>query len=166
MHNERSVCIIDYEYGSRNYAMFDVANFNCEHCGGLDDGAPNYALMPGPESTRAVLREYVKERNRVLSAKRARRNEAGRGGDEPSDEEVANLHSQVEHFELASNLYWGAWGLLQAATEVSDGTFDRDGAAERVEGKRDSDTWDNLRYARNRLARYRVCKERVLGCDE
>jgi hypothetical protein len=35
--DDNSLCIIDYEYGSINYTMYDVANFFCELCGGNDE---------------------------------------------------------------------------------------------------------------------------------
>ena len=63
--------------------------------------------------------------------------------------------AQVKYFELESSLYWGTGGILQAAMEDTD-------SAERVDGKCDLDTWDNLRYAKERLGRYRVYKERLL----
>ena len=65
---------------------------------------------------------------------------------------------------MASNLYWGIWGCLQAADEVTDGTFQMDNDAMlRLEGKKDTTKWDNLRYGRNRLGRYYACKKELLA---
>ncbi|KAL7545106.1 hypothetical protein ACHAWF_008461 [Thalassiosira exigua] len=144
-YHRESVCLIDYEYGSVNYAMFDVANFFCEHCGGNDNGVPNFDRFPDGTRIESFLREYVRER----------------GGGRPEEAEVADLRAQVEAFRAASDLYWGVWGVLQAAREVSDGTFRREDARARTRGHSDVDRWDNLRYGRERLANCRRGRERA-----
>jgi len=166
-YDRQSVCIIDYEYGSINYAMYDVANFNCEHCGGLDNGIPNYELLPRSARIQNFLEEYVRERDEILLSTTNSNKDAGGGGKRTTMiATVSDLHSQVELFEMASHLYWGVWGVLQAAGEVTvDGTFRMENAESRLEGDSDLDAWDNLRYAKNRLERYRVCKEGVLRND-
>jgi len=169
-YNDQSVAIIDYEYGSVNYAMFDVANFNCEHCGGLDSGVPNYAeLMPSEVRKRMFLKEYVRERDLMLASKKQKGelvavNGAKEEDDREEDEIIANLSSQVELFELASHFYWGTWGILQSTLEVMDGTFVTPNIAiERLEGKAETmNSWDNLRYGKTRLEWYWICKERVV----
>jgi thiamine kinase-like enzyme len=162
-YDRESVCIIDYEYGSTNYAMYDVANFVCEHCGGNDNGIPNYDLLPSSERMVNFLQEYVCQRDEILEMRGS--NDGGRtptGNNDAANEVVSDLHSQVQIFQLASNLYWGIWGILQAAGEVDDGTFRTEDALARMQGRTDLDTWDNLRYGRNRLERYRFCKEEIL----
>lgn len=153
LYNKDSVVIIDYEYGSINYAMYDVANYICEHCGGNDNGVPNYDLIPSSDRLKKFLREYVRERDEKKDVDEVTPSKEG---------QVSNLHSQVELFQMASNLYWGIWGILQAAGEVSDGTFEMDGARSRLEGELDLTEWDNLRYGKNRLERYVACKEGLL----
>jgi len=156
-YDKDTVCIIDYEYGSINYAMYDIANFTCEHCGGNDNGIPNYELLPSDERLQKILVEYVNERNEI-------RGETTPTSSAEKEEEISNLMSQVKLFQMASNLYWGIWGCLQAADEVTDGTFQMDNDAMlRLEGKKDTTKWYNLRYGRNRLERYYACKKELLA---
>lgn len=108
------------------------------------------------------MEEYVRERDEILLPTTKSNKDADGGGGMTMIATVSDLHSQVELFEMASNLYWGVWGVLQAAGEVTDGTFRMENAESRLEGVFDLDTWDNLRYAKNRLERYRVWKDGVL----
>jgi len=152
-YDKDTVCIIDYEYGSINHAMYDIANFTCEHCGGNDNGIPNYELLPSDERLKKILVEYVNEQDEI-------RGESTTSSSQKKEEEISILMSQVKLFQMASNLYWGIWGCLQAADEVTDGTFQIDNDAMlRLEGKKDTTKWDNLRYGRNRLGRYYACKK-------
>ncbi len=163
-YNKQSVCIIDFEYGAMNYAMYDIANFMCEHCGGNDTGCPNYELLPSSERQTMFLREYIRERERIQGNRHPNKNDSFEmsvaiATSAAEDTEVAKLLAQVEVFQMASNLLWGVWGVLQASGEVMEGTFrlNNDGSSSGM-----STTWDNLRYGKNRLARYRYCKEVVL----
>lgn len=154
-YDRDTVCLIDYEYGATNYAMYDAANFFCEHCGGNDDGAPDSALLPGRGRRAAFLGEYVRERDAILRGRKGE-DDGAATAEEATSREIAELGAQVELFLAASDLYWGTWGLLQAAGEVADGTFRREGAAARMDGAEDAKEWDNLRYGRNRLDRFRA----------
>ena len=179
-YNKHNVCIIDYEYGSINYAMYDIANYICEHCGGNDNGIPNYDLLPTNDRIRKILIEYVNERDAILLL--SSKEEEGGGCRKQNDvyatkdEEVTHLMSQVELFQMASNLYWGVWGVLQAAGEVvaTEEESDHDGALNfnnledamsRLDGKIDLTRWDNLRYGSNRLKRYHVCKRSITSAN-
>lgn len=153
-YNKHTVCIIDYEYSATNYVMFDVANFMCEHCGGNDNGMPNYDLIPSVDRQVTFLQEYIRERNVILSTQSS-----------INDDEVAHLLAQVEVFQMASGLFWGVWGLLQATGEVIDGTFCVENALSRLEGDVDPTIFDYLRYGKNRLARYRYCKGLLCTSD-
>lgn len=154
-YNKQSVCIIDYEYSSMNYAMYDIANFMCEHCGGNDTGCPNYELLPSSERQTMFLREYLREREKVLWERKNKNGSVETYVTIASlvvdEAEVTDLLAQVKLFQMASNLLWGVWGVLQASAEVLVGTFQID--------KNGSKTWDNLRYGKNRLGRYKYCKD-------
>jgi thiamine kinase-like enzyme len=160
-YNKESVCIIDYEYGAMNYAMYDIANFMCEHCGGNDTGCPNYELLPSSERQTMFLREYIRERERIHGMIHRNKTDSFErfvvnATSAAEEAEVAKLLAQVEMFQMASSLLWGVWGVLQASGEVIEGTFrlNNDGSSSGM-----LTTWDNLRYGKNRLARYRYCKE-------
>jgi len=154
LYNKQSVCIIDYEYGSINYSMYDIANYTCEHCGGNDNGMPNFDLLPNSEWLIKFLQEYVNKRDTILDDQST----TAKGS---KKEQVLDLKEQVELFQLASNLYWGVWGVLQAAGEVNDGTFQSENAKLRLDGQSDLAAWDNLRYGSNRLKRFGRLKRGV-----
>jgi thiamine kinase-like enzyme len=151
-YDKQTVCIIDYEYCSTNYAMYDVANYLCEHCGGNDDGIPNYDLIPSVDRLSIFLHEYVRERDEILS-------KISRGGEDEgtASSEVSDLLPQVELFQMASCLYWASWGILQATGEVINGTFRMENAMSRLYGDVDQTSFDYLRYGKNRMARFRFC---------
>jgi choline kinase len=149
-YDKQTVCIIDYEYCSTNYAMYDVANYLCEHCGGNDDGIPNYDLIPSVDRLSIFLHEYVRERDEVLS-----KIITGGEVDTTANSEVSDLLPQVELFQMASCLYWACWGILQATGEVINGTFRMENALSRLDGDVDQTSFDYLRYGKNRMARFR-----------
>lgn len=151
VYDKKSLAIIDYEYAAVNYAMFDVGNFICEHCGGNDDATPKYNLRPNRKRVRRFLETYTAERDSLLGSCLS-----------CSSEKLDELCDQVELFEMASSLYWGVWGVLQSAGEVTGGSFKEDQSRDRMMGIIDTEEWDNLRYGRNRLARYFECKDTLL----
>ncbi|KAL7432386.1 hypothetical protein ACHAXM_003072 [Skeletonema potamos] len=153
-YNRDSVAMIDYEYGAINYTMYDIANFICEHCGGNDNGIPNYGLVPSVDLQQKLVREYIQERDRVLNAAVTNSKDV--------NEEVLTLLSQVQTFQMASNLYWGTWGILQGTTELLEGQYEIKIVKSRLHGEIDTNSWDNLRYGRNRLDRYRKQKQSLL----
>ena len=116
-YDRDSVATIDYEYGALNYTMYDMANFICEHCGGNDNGIPDYKLMPSLELQRKLVQEYIQERDRVMD--NAATKKVG------EYEEVTKLLSQMQTFQMVSHLYWGTWGILQGASELLDEIKDR-----------------------------------------
>ncbi|KAL3786350.1 hypothetical protein HJC23_000592 [Cyclotella cryptica] len=153
-----TMCIIDYEYGSINYTMYDVANFFCELCGGNNNGIPDLSSFPSHERQRDFIRQYIRESRKVLLEK----NQYGMGEtDQNEDECIDELQSQIHLFQLASNLIWGVWGLVQASGEVTHRTFCTKNAKLRLDGKVDLDTFDNLRYGKNRLGNYMICREKM-----
>ncbi len=152
-YDRDSVAMIDYEYAGFNYTMFDVANFICEHCGGNDNGIPDYKLIPSLEMQRKLLRQYVQERDKVAGNGATKQNE---------NDEVSELLSQVQTFQMLSNLYWGTWGILQGVAELLEGGYEIESVKLRLCGEIDIDEWDNLRYGKNRLNRYRELKQSML----
>jgi thiamine kinase-like enzyme len=160
-HDRNNVAIIDYEYGAINYAMYDVANFICEHCGGNDNGVPNYELLPSMELQKRLIQEYIGERDRIRNTATTTNTSTIVDND---DEEVTALLSQAQTFQMASHLYWGTWGILQGVTELlEEGTYETEDVKSRLHGESDVDRWDNLRYGHNRLARYREHKQSILS---
>ena len=153
-YDKDSIAIIDYEYGAINYTMYDLANFICEHCGGNDNGIPDYGLLPSLEMQRRLVEQYIKERDRLQNIASASNVEG--------DNEVSNLFSQVQTFQMVSHFYWGTWGILQGATELLEEKYELENVKSRLHGEKDIDRWCNLRYGQNRLSRYREQKHSIL----
>jgi len=97
-----NVCIIDLEYGSINYAAFDVANHFMEYCGGTDEavqviGVPEYQRLPTSAAKRNFCEAYLKARN--------------------MNDDVDEFVKEVELFAAVDNVYWGLWSFNQAKAE-------------------------------------------------
>lgn len=102
------VAFIDFEYGCHNYRGFDIGNHFCEWTGFDCD----YRLFPGRNQQVVWLTNYSRAFN---------------GGVDPTTEHLEALLREVSVFVLASHLYWGLWGLVQAS--FSDIPFDYMGYA-------------------------------------
>jgi hypothetical protein len=72
----------------------------------------------------------------------------------------------VQTFQMVSHLYWGTWGILQGATELLEGTCEIEIVKSRLHGEIGTNCWDNLRYGKNRLDRYRKHKQSLLEKDQ
>jgi ethanolamine kinase len=99
---ENSVSFIDYEYGSYNYRTFDIANHFCEWAGFECD----YSNYPNKELQKQWIKIYLIHKNEFLV---------------DLEGQIQKYLFEVEIFKKASHLYWGLWGLLQAA--ISDIEF-------------------------------------------
>mmetsp|Transcript_15830 Transcript_15830/g.24643 ORF Transcript_15830/g.24643 Transcript_15830/m.24643 type:complete len:394 (+) Transcript_15830:138-1319(+) len=114
--------LIDFEYGGLNYCAFDIANHFNEFAGGTDDAKPNYALFPSPEFQTQFCQTYLEETS-----------------DKVTDGDTQDLVRNVQGFVLVNHLYWGLWGVNQAATEGCE-------------------EFDYLLYAHNRFQQYFAVK--------
>lgn len=128
-HKEGMVKFIDYEYADYNYQAFDIGNHFNEFAGVND---VNYSLYPSQELQRDWLRAYLE------SYKHSTGSEVT-----VTEAEVTQLYVQVCKFSLASNFFWGLWGILQSRLSSID--------------------FDFLRYAAARLGYYFEKKEEYFG---
>jgi ethanolamine kinase len=122
------VQLIDFEYGGVNYAAFDIANHFNEFAGGTsveENGVTDYTRFPSPAQQEAFLRTYLQASSSLSSI-------------DPM--ELESLQAEVTAFVLSNHLYWGLWGVNQAAQE---------GTSE----------FDYLTYASNRFQQYYVTKK-------
>ena len=164
INNNKDPCIIDYEYGSVNYTMYDIANFFCELCGGNENGVPDLNLYPDVECQEIFLREYIDERNKILQDGNKSINSSMANHQEGTTSIVlSELLSQIAYFQMGSNLLWGVWGILQACGEMKEQGYCVETAKLRLDRTMDVNSFDNLRYGMNRLRNYRVCKENIEG---
>ena len=86
--------VIDYEYGSFSYRGFDIGNHFNEFAGFECD----YSKYPDKDYQYWWLTEYLTPPS----------------GDSPSPATLDALYSEINRFSLASHLFWGLWGLVQA----------------------------------------------------
>lgn len=165
-NNNKDPCIIDYEYGSVNYTMYDIANFFCELCGGNENGIPDLTLYPTVERQELFLREYLDEKYKMLRDGNEKNNYASSKLQQKNitSTVLLELLSQIAYFQMGSNLLWGIWGILQACAEMKEEGYCAENAKLRLDGTLDVNSFDNLRYGMNRLRNYRVCKKKRENC--
>jgi choline/ethanolamine kinase len=100
---------VDLEYAGWNYRGFDLGNHLCEYASDFQQEPPDrqhvldFGRYPTPAQRRAFARAYLH-----LSGE----DEAEEAAEEV--EAVSALVREMDEFALASHLYWGVWGLLQA----------------------------------------------------
>jgi thiamine kinase-like enzyme len=125
------VQLIDFEYGGINYLSFDLANHFNEFAGGTDGSAiPNYDWFPTHERQCEFVTHYLTAISSVS------------GKQPPQKQDIDLLLHEIHGFILANHLYWGLWGVNQAATEGC-GDF------------------DYLLYGGNRIRQYYVVKKEM-----
>lgn len=115
------VTAVDFEYSDYNMRAFDIANYFNAWAG----PDCNWDALPSEEGQKAFIRAYL-----------------GKGG-WPAEAEA--LHKEVQLLQLASNVYWAAWAIIQARHGTS--------------GEMSAVTL--LRYAEKQVARFYADKDRV-----
>lgn len=128
-NDSASVSFIDFEYSAPNYQPFDIANHFNEYSG-MDE--MDYSLFPSEEAQRAWLRTYLAQYHGVSE-------------DKVEESDVELWLAWVTKFTLASHLFWGMWGFLQACHSSID--------------------FDYVKYGMGRLAEYRKKKPSVFALD-
>lgn len=96
----REIRFIDFEYGARAPAAFDVANHFCEYAGFDSDFDAHF---PRRFERRQFCSHYL-----------------GPGLAEPDVEEFCDI---VDFFVLPNHLWWGSWAVVQAAHSPIDFDF-------------------------------------------
>lgn len=109
------VVFIDFEYTSYNPRGYDLGNHFCEwaydYHKTINSHLGDFKRYPTPEQQREFCRAYL----------------AGGTNDEDgttvSDEEVEALRREANVYSLASHVFWGIWGFIQAAQSSIDFDF-------------------------------------------
>ncbi|KAI9288316.1 kinase-like domain-containing protein [Umbelopsis sp. AD052] len=101
IYAQNQAFFIDYEYGMLAPRGFDIGNHFNEFAG----FECNYDNYPNKAFQMQWFEWYL----------------TASSGSQPSEEEKEKLFQEVEHYSLASHLYWGLWALCQAM--VSDIDF-------------------------------------------
>jgi ethanolamine kinase len=117
------VILIDFEYSDYNFRAFDIGNYFHEWAG-FDC---EWEEFPSEATQRAFIARYL--------ASLAERNAAY------TEAAAEQLYREVQVLGLASNLYWGLWGVLQAQYSTLD--------------------FDYLGYSARRLTRFRKVSAQV-----
>lgn len=130
-HDEKLRCI-DYEYSSPNYSAYDIGN-NFNEFAGMDN--IDYSLYPNKETQMSFLKTYLEEYKKAKGIT-----------DAVSEKEIHNLYVHVNQFALASHLFWGIWGLIQAHHSTID--------------------FDYIEFANIRFTEYYSRKEEFLSLKE
>lgn len=112
----KSVSFIDFEYGDYNYQAFDIANHFCEYQG-MDP--IRIDLIPDFEYQRIWLNKYLSAFKKFSNETAGRRNKEMM----VTESEILQLYRQVCKCQLASNLMWGIWALVQAQYSTIDFGF-------------------------------------------
>ena len=102
--NDKGIELIDFEYSGYSYRAFDIANHFNEWCG-FD---MNWDNFPNVETQRKFLKVYF---------------EAYYDNKKSEDDLKKEIDKEIEDikwFDLASNYFWGTWGLIQAALSSID----------------------------------------------
>ena len=133
LYNEKtqSLRLIDFEYGGCNYKSFDLANHWNEYAGGPpNQTVPQYDWLPNQTQQTLFCRTYLETAAGTASV--------------VTDQQVETLRREVQAFLLPNHLYWGLWGVNQAATE----------------GCQD---YDYMLYGMERFKQYHLCKKELLS---
>ena len=137
-NNQLQLQLIDFEYGGINYSAFDIANHFNEFAGGTLDGVPNYDWFPSHDMQLQFIRTYLQ-----AHATYSQSSSSSSNNNNICEEQVQTFHQQVKAFLMVNHLYWGLWGVNQAATE---------GCHE----------FDYLLYGSLRIQQYYNCKEDMM----
>ncbi len=115
--------VVDFEYSGYNMRAFDIAN----HFNAWAGPDSDWGALPSETSQKVFIRAYL-----------------GKVGGWPAEAEA--LHKEVHLLQLASNVYWGVWGVLQAKSGSGGDT---------------NNEFKWLGFAQRQIARFRAEKERV-----
>ncbi|RLN89143.1 hypothetical protein BBJ28_00012050 [Nothophytophthora sp. Chile5] len=108
-----AVVLIDFEYTSYNPRGYDLGNHFCEwaydYHKTVNPHLGDFSKYPSVQQQRAFCRAYL----------------AGTDGDEAAvrDEDIETLRLEANTYSLASHLFWGLWGYIQAAQSTIDFDF-------------------------------------------
>lgn len=112
----RSLCLIDYEYCAYNYRGFDIANHFIEWTYDYTNPIyPHYTVNRKLFPTKDQQMEFLKRYSQCMG----------------NEESIEIIFNEVQHFILASHLFWGIWSVVNS--RMSKITFGyREYAVERL----------------------------------
>lgn len=112
MEDSGDVVFIDFEYTSYNPRGYDLGNHFCEwgydYHKTINAHLGDFSRYPTPQQQRDFCRAYL-----------------AADGDEASvsDDDVEKLRLEANTYSLASHVFWGFWGFIQASQSSIDFDF-------------------------------------------
>ncbi|XP_015379357.1 PREDICTED: choline/ethanolamine kinase [Diuraphis noxia] len=95
----RSLCLIDYEYCAYNYRGFDIANHFVEWTYDYTNPIyPHYTVNRELFPTKDQQIEFLKRYSHCME----------------NEESIELILNEVNHFILASHLFWGIWSIVNS----------------------------------------------------
>ncbi|CAH1707766.1 unnamed protein product [Aphis gossypii] len=95
----RSLCLIDYEYCAYNYRGFDIANHFVEWTYDYTNPIyPHYSVNRELFPTQDQQIEFLKRYSQCME----------------NEESIELILNEVNHFILASHLFWGVWSIVNS----------------------------------------------------
>jgi choline/ethanolamine kinase len=101
---------VDYEYSSINYRGFDFANHWCEYAADYSTEMPHlldFSRLPDIREQNIFLTAYLKKQYEIEGLKNV--------SNVKFLEDLNALRKEADYCMVLSHLFWGLWGLIQAA---------------------------------------------------
>lgn len=120
--DEDRIVLIDFEYCSYNYRMFDIANYLSEWCFDYNgDKYPHFnasmSRFPSEEKQLQVLKHYDNHIKTINSSKKPSPSSTSSiNGYSESKDDIDILLDEMQPFLMASNLFWAVWAIHSAYT--------------------------------------------------
>ncbi|XP_053621834.1 choline/ethanolamine kinase isoform X2 [Plodia interpunctella] len=137
-NGEPRLVLIDFEYCAYNYRAFDIANHFQEWAYEYTNTEfpfyfENQDNVPSLEQKEIFIKEYLKHSHANLDK------------EPPTIDDINQLFTEVEAFELASHLFWCLWTTNSSTSQIPFGYW---------------------QYAMSRYDRYRQLKQEVIKKDK
>ncbi|KAJ1971554.1 hypothetical protein H4R34_005706 [Dimargaris verticillata] len=112
----QELVVIDFEYAGYNYRGFDIANHFCEWTADYHSDTPHaldFDRYPTEEEQHMFLNAYIDEQLRLNADHYPE-------FQQPRPQALADLITEIACLRLATHVFWGLWGLIQASESNID----------------------------------------------
>jgi ethanolamine kinase len=138
---DEQLVFVDYEYGGWNYRGFDIGNHFCEYAG--FDYSKFEDVYPDKGTQIVFLKAYLEEEYKIKhrGEENLESNCQAFVESDTFDHCVDKMYTEVNRYALASHMFWGIWGIIQAKHSKID--------------------FDFLKYGEERIAAYYISKRKL-----
>ncbi|KAJ1975134.1 hypothetical protein H4R35_003285 [Dimargaris xerosporica] len=112
----QELVVIDFEYAGYNYRGFDIANHFSEWTADYHSDTPHaldFDRYPTEEEQHMFLNAYIDEQLRLNPDRYPE-------FQQPRPQALADLITEITCLRLATHVFWGLWGLIQASESNID----------------------------------------------